>query len=103
METVVLWPGQRPGVHDHKPYDECYEACPGRLAYDYRQPRYRQPRRGLGMDVEAYRARLLAEARRLGTMPLQGSGADLVTEGRHSGLYLALSILREFEKAEEPK
>lgn len=55
------------------------------------------------MDVEAYRARLLAEARRLGTMPLQGSGADLVTEGRHSGLYLALSILREFEKAEEPK
>lgn len=31
MTAPTLWPGQRPGEHDHKPYDNCPEDCPGRL------------------------------------------------------------------------
>jgi len=32
---VILWPGQRPGTHDHKPYhDPCPKNCPGRLPVD---------------------------------------------------------------------
>lgn len=44
LHTVALWPGQRPGVHDHKPYhDECPQNCPGRLPADA-EYRVRAPR-----------------------------------------------------------
>jgi len=30
-ELVKLYPDQKPGVHDHKPQDDCPEDCPGRM------------------------------------------------------------------------
>lgn len=33
---TVLWPGQKIGVHDHKPYDSCQRDCPANPLYsDY--------------------------------------------------------------------